>query len=1085
MMFIKWRRFFLSALGALAGVCMLTAGSLLFALDPSMSILQYNLEAYTTEDGLPQSSVLSIVQTSDGYLWMGTYEGFARFDGMDFKIFDTSNTPEMASNRVKVLMEDSGKRLWIGTSGGLLCYEDGGFKNYTTAHGLSSDFIVTLYEDRRGTLWIGTTHGLNRFENGVFKAYTEKHGLSRDYVAALVEDEDGNLWIGTSGGGLHFLRPGNDRISRCPMKGLPADVDVRTLFKDREGRIWVGTGGRGLAVTGDEMDGKCRLYTQKDGLSGSDVRAIFQDSHGTLWIGTNGQGLNTFKDGVFSYSDSEQGFLNSPIRAVLEDREGSLWIGTRDGLSQLKEGKFIIYNKRNGLPVDSVRTVFQDNAGNIWLGTVNGGLVRFNDGQFKIFGTGQGLKSLHIWTIAQGGDRSIWFGTYGGGLHRLKDGRVIKVFNTRNGLANNVVRAIFVDREGYVWVGTNGGGVDVINPADGSAVNYNSRNGLADDFVYSIAGDTDGNVWVGTYDGSLTRFTGGVPRVFGENDGLTGHAIWTVYVDRIDKRTVWLGTDGAGLVRFKDNVFTRFTTRNGLYSDLAFAAFEDLRGNFWMNCNKGIYSVRKDDLEGFAAGEIQRIPVTSFRRTEGIKNTESNGPAQPAGICTTDGKIWFPTIRGAVVIDQENVKINRAILPVILEEIRADGQLIYSYPSRQVNPLVLPAGKKRLEFKYTGLSFVAPERVRFKYKLEGFDEDFFDAGPHRIVSYTNIEPGDYTLKIIGCNNDGIWNEQGVSFAFTVEAFFWQTWWFKSLVVFVFAVLSYLVIGFIRRHIRLIAFWKKSRYIGPYEIEDQIGVGGMGIIYRVHSLLDRSRVYALKVMKEEHLVDEVQKRRFKNESLMVDQIDHPNIVKVHERGEDNGNLYIVMELLEGQTLAQRFKDDRYPNVDQCVHIMYQVASILVNLHREDIIHRDLKPENIMLVNREGDPDFVKLLDFGLARVQSFSHLTETGHVLGTIPYMPPEIVSDGSPSKAVDIYSLGIIGYEMLTKQKPFSGEKPVETMRKIVNITPPDPIELNPNVPTQLNDLIVHMINKKAQNRPDAQEVLAALINASGGQKPF
>jgi ligand-binding sensor domain-containing protein/tRNA A-37 threonylcarbamoyl transferase component Bud32 len=1066
-------------LSLLLGVCFWWTGIFLCGLDPVMNINQYNLEVYTTEDGLPQSSVLSMVQTSDGYIWLATYEGIARFDGIHFRIFNTANTPEMTSNRIKALLEDTKGNLWIGTSDGLLCYSHGTFKNYTTRQGLAGNFVITVYEDRVGRLWVGTTQGLNQIENNTITTYTQKHGLSRDYISALVEDNDGNLWIGTSGKGLNIFQGDNTGIIQRLVEGLPDNVDIRTLYKDRQGCIWIGTSGHGLAVGTDRTNKKFRIYSQKHGLSGNDIRAIFQDSHGTSWIGTNGQGLNTFKNGVFSFSDSRLGFLNSPIRSILEDREGSLWIGTRDGLSQLKEGIFIIYNKRNGLPVDSVRTVFQDriSMNAIWLGTVGGGLVRFTDGQFKTFGLKQGLKSEHIWAIAQSRDGSIWFGTYGGGVHRLKNDKILAIYTTQNGLSNNVVRAIFVDRDDNVWVGTNGGGVDVINVSKGRIFNYNTKKGLSDDFVYAISGDHEGNIWIGTFSGGLNRFRDGEFTVYNVNNGLPGQAIWSIYVDRNDKGVIWIGTDDGGLIRFRDNKFTSFTIKDGLYSNLAFVIFEDQQGSLWMNCNQGIYNVRKRDLVDFADGKIQQVTCFSFGRTKGIKSTECNGPAQPAGICTGAGKIWFPTKRGAVVMDPKSVKTNRTVPPVVLEQMRVDGKVLYSYPSPRKRRIILPPGIKRVEFKYTGLSYIAPDQVRFKYKLVGFDEEWLEAGTQRQVSYTNIKPGGYTFRIAACNNDGIWNNEGVHFSFNLEPFLWQSWWFRVLIIVVFAFFSYIMINFVKKHLKLIAFWKKKKYIASYEIDGQIGMGGMGVVYKVYSLMDKTKKYALKVMKEEYLMDEAQKMRFKNESILVDKIDHPNIVKVYERGEDKGQLYIVMELLQGKTLADRYQQYQYPDVFQCIHMMEQLADILVELHRENIIHRDLKPENIMLINKDGDPDYVKLLDFGIARVPSFSHLTITGEILGTVPYMSPEALADGSLSSAVDVYCLGVIGYEMLTRQKPFTGNKTLETIKEILTRKPMEPSELNQAVPQRLNDLIIKMLDKDSAKRPDAREVLTALSN--------
>jgi ligand-binding sensor domain-containing protein/tRNA A-37 threonylcarbamoyl transferase component Bud32 len=1049
------------------------------------------VEEYTTEDGLPQSSILSMVQTADGYLWMGTYEGIARFDGIRFTVFDTTNTPEMKSNRIRVLLEDNSGGLWIGTSGGLLHYRNGAFRNFTVNDGLPDDYIVSLCEDDSGRICIGTTHGFAGYEAGQFSAYTGFKEISGAYVSALVKDAEGALYIGIRGGGLYRMKDGT--ITRTEINGLPPDVDIRVLLRDKAGQIWVGTGGNGVAVIGDKGnkgnkgnkgdkgDKETRLFTLKDGLAGSDIRALFQDSHGTVWIGTNGQGLNAFRNNTFSTLSSEQGFFSSPIRTILEDREGSLWIGTRDGLSQLKEGKFTLYNTRSGLPVDNVRTVFQGSDGRIWLGTVSGGLVRYKDGRFTAFGLEQGLKSEHIWTLAQGGDGSLWIGTYGGGLHRMKGDRIVTVYNTSSGLSNNVVRAVYVDQTGKVWVGTNGGGVDVLDPETGTFTNYSRKNGLSGNFVYAISGSSSGTVWIGTYSGSLNRFKAGIFSIYGEKEGLKGYAIWSIYPEPGDDGSVWLGTDGGGLVRLKNGTFKYFTARDGMYSNLAFTVLEDKRGNLWMNCNKGIYSVKKSDLEAYMEGKILKIPYISFGKSQGIKSTECAGPAQPAGLCTSDGTLWFPTIRGAVVIDPEHIKINTVKPPVVIEEVRVNSQLISSYPHEHYtdSPLILKPGRKRLEFKFTGLSYITPGQVKFKCQLVGYDDLWIEHGSRRTVSYTNIEPGDYTFRVKACNNDGVWNETSANFYFTLNAFFWQTWWFQALVVIAFAFISYLVIGFVKKHMKLIAFWKTKKYISSYEIDEQIGVGGMGVVYKVHSLIDKTRTYAMKVMKEEHLQDELQKKRFKIESQLVDRIDHPNIVKVHERGEDNGNLYIVMELLQGRTLAERYKLRQYPTVSQCIHIMSQVAHILVKLHHDGIIHRDLKPENIMLIQHDGDPDFVKLLDFGIAKEQHVPRMTETGKVMGTIAYLPPEVVHRGKFTVAVDIYSLGIIGYEMLTLKQPFVRDKIMETMKDIITRVPKEPKVLNSQVPDRLNQLIMEMIAKDIVDRPDARAVLTVLASIS------
>ncbi len=1049
------------------------SGCFLFGLDPAMNTRQYDLQLYTTENGLPQSSILCIIQTRDGYIWMGTYEGVARFDGMIFTVFNTTNTPEMAGNRIKAMLEDRQGRLWIATSGGLLSFTGGRFTNFTTENGLSHNYITTLYEDRSGRLWIGTTQGLNCFYNNTFTQYLLRGDNAVNYIAALVEDNSGHLWVGTTENGLFQLQ--NGKFIRPPVLS-PLNIeeyrDIRALFRDHSGHIWIGTGGKGVLV---ESNGYFKTYSIKDGLSDDDIRAFYQDKHNTLWIGTNGQGLTMFKNNAFSPLTSQPEFLDTPIRSMLEDREGSLWVGTRDGLSQLKEGKFIIYNKRGGLPVDSIRTLFQDNMKNIWLGTGSGGLVRISNGSFTLFGLKEGLKSLLIWTIAESKDGTLWVGTYGGGLHCLKDNRVIQIYTTKNGLSNDIIRAVHVDPNNQVWVGSNGGGIDLIDPEKKAITHFNAKNGLSDNFVYAISSDKNGNTWVGTYYGGLNCIRDGMITVYPTEQELSGNAIWDITPDQQDPDKLWLGTDGSGLLYLKKGNFTRFTAKNGLYSDQAFTVIDDFNGNLWMNSNKGIYSLKKKDLSDFEAGKITQIPCSSYGKAEGFQNTECAGPAQPAGLLAHNGTLWFPTTRGAVMFDPTQMKTNPIAPLVVIEEVRVDGKRFYSYPHPLKQRLTLPAGTKRVEFKYTGLSYMDPDRVRFQCRLDGFDAGWINTQTNRTASYTNIEPGNYSFQVKACNNDGLWNEKATILSLSIRPFIWQTWWFQLLVAACFAVLSYLVIAFIKNHIKLITFWEKKKYIGPYEIDEQIGSGGMGIVYKVHSLIDKTKIYAMKVMKDEFARDEVQIKRFKNESALVDRINHPNVVKVQERGEDNGKLYIVMELLHGQTLGERYEAEIYPSVSEAIHILAQVAHILVTVHRETIVHRDLKPENIMLINVDGDPDYVKLLDFGIAWEQNLPHLTESGNVMGTISYLPPEVIHHGAYSPAVDIYSLGIIAYEMLTRQKPFMGAKLLETMMEIMTHVPPAPKTLNPKIPLQLNHLIMDMIAKEPLQRPDARSVLTIL----------
>ena len=471
-----------------------------------------------------------------------------------------------------------------------------------------------------------------------------------------------------------------------------------------------------------------------------------------------------------------------------------MWVGTYGGgLNRLKDDRYISYNKRNGLPVDSVRSVMQDREGIVWIGTVGGGLVRFSAGTFTVFNEKQGLRDLRIWSIAQGLDGAILFGTYGGGMHRLQAGKITAVYSTRNGLANDIVRVILAARDGTVWVGTNGGGIDILHP-DGHIVNYSRRSGLGDDFIYAISQDRDGAIWVGTYNGDLYRFRDGKFTVYQPRSGTSQNAIWTIHPDA--DGTLWLGTNSGGLIRYKDGKFRTIGSRDGLYSDVAFQILEDDHGYLWMSCNKGVYRASKKELNDFADGAIRRVQSLSLGISEGVRGVEGTGPAQPAGWKCRDGSLWFATIRGVTVLDPDYRKRNERVPPVLIERMIVEGKEI----DMKVPVLIAP-GRKKLEFTFTALSFLVPEKNRFKTILQGFDHDWSAESSQRQVSYTNLPPGQYTFRVIACNNDGMWNRQGVSLRFELRPFFFQTFWFWSIAACIMLLLAFMAFRWRFRRLR--------------------------------------------------------------------------------------------------------------------------------------------------------------------------------------------------------------------------------------------------------------------------------------------
>lgn len=726
------------------------------ALDPSKALTQYSTDVWGIEQGLPQSSIKDIAQTRDGYLWLATDEGLARFDGVQFVVFDKGNTAEIKDNSVQALYAARDGSLWIGTRRGLTRMKDGGFKTYTTADGLSDDAVMVVAEDSAGSLWVGTHDGLNQFKDGEWKSYKRADGLSDDAIYAVREDDEGALWIGTRNG---LTRLKDNRFTVYTKRDGLADDSVFTILEDREHNLWFGTRG-GLSRV---KDGRWTSYTKRDGLASEIIYALYEDEAGTLWIGTSGGGLVRMLDGKFSTYSTDAGLSNETVSALYEDREGSLWVGTwGGGLNRLKNGKFTTYSKREGLADDDARTIYEDHQGALWIGTSKG-LTRFKDGEFKVYTMRDGLSEDSIFSTREDFRGNLWIGTWGGGLNRFKDGK-FRAFTRRDGLASDFIFSTYVDRAGNLWTGTWGGGLNLYR--DGKFTAYTIKDGLSNNDVRAILEDREGALWLGTNSG-LNRFKDGKFTTYTMRDGLASEVITSISEGK--DGVLWIGTSGGGLARLKGGKIVSITASNGLYDDVVYRALEDDRGNLWMSCNKGIFRVALKELNDFADGVTQMVTPVTYGKADGMGSAECNGGFQPAGWRTRDGRLWFPTIKGVVAIDPEHLSVNNQPPPVIIEKSFVDGQAVALKGNAVLSP-----GLDRLEFHYTALSFLAPGKVQFRYKLEGFDKDWINAGTRRVAYYTNLPPGTYTFRVIASNNDGVWNMTGATLSLTLKPRFYQT-----------------------------------------------------------------------------------------------------------------------------------------------------------------------------------------------------------------------------------------------------------------------------------------------------------------------
>jgi len=770
-----------SRAAALLFVLLLGAGQAR-ALDPSKALTQYTHDAWTTEADLPQTSVQAIVQTRDGYLWLGTQEGLVRFDGVRFT--------QMNAEDISALFEDRDGTLWIGSYAGVQSFQSGRFKRYTTAEGLSSNRVNDICQDTSGALWFATNLGVSRLSDGRFSTLTLKDGLPSDEVTTIVETRGGAVWAGTQRG-LCRIEGGRTTVF-TNKDGLPKD-SIAKLFEDSQGTLWIGTNGGGLVAC---RKGRFTTYGLKDGLPSDEIKALGEDRDGSLWIGSETGGLTRMRQGRFDTYSTKEGLSDNAVWSLCEDREGSLWVGTfGGGLNRFKDEKLTTYDSSVGLSNNTAWAVYEDSADTLWVGT-DGGLNAYKGGKFTAYTTkNSGLPHDSVPSILEDRDGILWVGTAGGGLARFKDGR-FSVFAEKEGLTYPNVFSLCEDRSGALWIGTNGGGLFRLE--NGKLTSFKKRDGLSDEYIRSLLEDREGNLWIGTNGGGLNRYAGGKFTAYSVKEGLPSNFIRALYQDR--QGTLWIGTRGGGLCRMRDGKFQVFGTKDGLLSDVAFQILEDGRENLWVSCNKGIFRVSKRDLEDFAAGKIPRIACVSYGRADGMKSPECNGGTQPAGWKTRDGRLWFPTIRGVVAIDPQRLATNEVPPPVLVESVLVDGKPLSAPATGSRSAGVAPPGQAgdappgpageappgsdRFEFHFTALSFLAPDRVRFQYFLEGYDKGWNDlgGGRERVAVYTNLPPGKYTFRVKACNNDGLWNETGAAFPFRLRPQFHQTPLFTLLVV---------------------------------------------------------------------------------------------------------------------------------------------------------------------------------------------------------------------------------------------------------------------------------------------------------------
>lgn len=739
---------------------------------------QYRFDHWTADNGLPQNSVRDIVQTRDGYLWLTTFDGLVRFDGVRFTVFNKSNSPGIVTNRFLHLYEDAKGDLWASAEGGIITRLHAGvFTTYGREHGLAGDTLVLVGGDGQGRLLTAAGEHLLRWAEGRFEpaddsrmagppseALERGHHLPfysnhKDISIGFLEgrwqrwmptvriigrprqDQAGRIWFGSVEGVQQFsngtLIPA-DRlgkgISRQPSILVEGHQPLQALSTASDGSLWLSEieTGRSELVSRQPPEG-CRDVAEKSGRM--DIFVVYGDREDNLWIGTFDSGLFRVRKQALRTLGKAEGLPENEVYPLLEDRAGTVWVGTQNsGAYRLEAGRFNLVDKQTTARVST--SLFEDRAGGIWVN----GRLRFEKGR--------GVPGLHPAT-QQAEIGEIWT------MHEEPDGTL--------------------------WIGTDKG---VLRYRNGTVTPLTVKDGLAGDDTKVIIEDGQGGLWLGSY-GGLTHYKDGRFQRWTEKDGLPGNTVRALYQDR--EGALWIGTYDSGLGRFKDGKFTRYTLRDGLFDNGVFQFLEDDYGWCWMSSNRGLYRVRKQELVEFAEGRRGTITSIAYGKGDGMQSVECNGGRWPAGFKARDGRLWFPTMGGIVVVDPAKLSTNNQPPSVVIETMHINNEAVAvdlgnALGRNPATAVEIRPGQENFEIAYTALSFINSENIRFKYKLEGLDEAWVDTGTRRTAYFSHVAPGTYTFKVIAANSDGIWNMEGQRLRIVVRPPFYRTWWFVTLSV---------------------------------------------------------------------------------------------------------------------------------------------------------------------------------------------------------------------------------------------------------------------------------------------------------------
>jgi ligand-binding sensor domain-containing protein len=748
---------------ALVAVCSIQTVT---ALDPTRTISQYVRDQWAAEKSFPRGPVYSIAQTPDGYLWVGTETGLIRFDGLAFRDMRLDAMKLPALDHVLGLIVDREADLWaLLRRPTLLRYRYGEFTDMTRSFGPSNTTAVALGRAADGAplLWVQELPGAIVLRGGKFQTFAARPGFSASPVLALAQTQNEDVWVGTRDTGLYRISAGQ---TSSVTAGLP-DLKINALVAAGDNALWVGTDGGVVRWDGT------RLTTGgiPSPLSGVQALSLLVDRDANLWVGTNSQGLARLNAGGVSWLNNEMNSAhasgNEAVTALFEDREGDLWTGSGTGLQRIRDSTFITYSQPEGLPSDTSGALYADSEG-LWFAPLQGGLWRLRQGRVDRL-SAAALADDIVYSIA-GGTEGIWVGRQRGGLTSLRsrhDSVATTTYTTKDGLSQNSVYSVYQSRDGTVWAGTLSGGVSRLTR--GHFVNYTNASGLASNTIASIAEGRDGTMWFATPEG-LSALGHGVWNTFRVPDGLPSNNINCLLADSAG--VLWIGTANGLSARMSDGIHTVPSSPASLREPILGIA-EDGHGSLWIATSTHVVRTNRDQL---LRGVWKDGDTREFTTADGLRGVE--GVKRSRSVVSDEaGRIWFSTSHGISVVDPARLRSNSVPAIVHVQSVSADGATI-----SLKSPIHIPAGKKRLNVEFAGLSLSVPERVRYRYMLEGFESEWSAPDGSRQAVYTNLSPGAYRFHVTASNPDGIWSEHDDVLAFAVDPVLWQTWWFRAGII---------------------------------------------------------------------------------------------------------------------------------------------------------------------------------------------------------------------------------------------------------------------------------------------------------------